>query len=701
MKKIRYRVYFLLLFGLFSLFTLPVLAQDASDYKGETAPDYDEETASNYDEEPASNYDEEIASNYDEEPASDYSEDAVSDYNEEPASDHNVETASDYNGELDDSFFDFGEDAGITMTGTQETTQQMETITRDQIQKQAAPDLATLLEEVLDIGVTRYGGYGNQTSINIRGFDTSRIAILIDGIPANSPRSGEFDINQIDLSNVERIEVIYGGSDTKFNVTGALGGVINIIMSKKQPAGLSFGGGVSNTSYIPGSYNERRSGGKLGKPHYEDLFDTQMLNFYMGYGWERFSMKLNWSGNRAGNHYLYKDNYNFARRKQSNEVLDTGLGMSLVRALPQDATLMSTTDFYLADRQYPVTATAVGFAKSRDFSVKETLMLDAPRAFHDKLSSEASLSYTMATMKYGFISRSEDHYITAINRWGWYPATNFTLRLGLDWRAIHVDSTEDGVRSGNNGGTYITGEFMPLKGLLVIGSLKGATDMRDTALVPKAGLVWKPVDWLTIKNNYFRSFKFPDFDDLYYRSSDELYLGNPDLRPEDGIGGDLGIDFRIGERFEASSTAYAQRTEDSIHWVKQGGRWRPENVGTALFIGVDLRPLLTIPFLLGPFEKLKLGATYQFQLSWLLNEGLTLDDSFRIPYMPTHIIGGSADLLWKTGSVMLSAHWESRRYADTRNEMPLEPYCLMTLTVNQNIGKHFSAFGAIRNMLNA
>jgi outer membrane cobalamin receptor len=33
--------------------------------------------------------------------------------------------------------------------------------------------------------------------------------------------------------------------------------------------------------------------------------------------------------------------------------------------------------------------------------------------------------------------------------------------------------------------------------------------------------------------------------------------------------------------------------------------------------------------------------------------------------------------------------------------MPLEPYCLMTLTVNQNIGKHFSAFGAIRNMLNA
>jgi vitamin B12 transporter len=603
--------------------------------------------------------------------------------------------------DFDESFFDFGEGKGITVTGTQETTQQMETITREQIQKQAAPDLATLLEEVLDIGVTRYGGYGNQTEINIRGFDTSRIAILIDGVPANSPRSGEFDVSQIDLSNVERIEVIYGGSDTKFNVTGAMGGVINIIMMKKQPMGLSFGGGASNLSYMPGMYNERQSGGQTGEPHYEDLADAQMLNLYLGYGWEKFSLKLNWSGNRVGNHYLYQDYYGFARRKQSNEVWDTGLGLSLVGSLPGDATLMSTTDMYYTDRQYPVTGTAVGFAQSQDFSIKETLMLDAPRAFHDNLSTEASISYTMAQMRYGVIYRNEDQYVTAINRWGWYPTSNFTLRLGTDWRYIHVDSTEDGVRGGNNGGVYLTGELMPVKRLLVIGSVKAATDLRDMAVVPKAGLVWQVTDTIAIKNNYFRSFKFPDFDDLYYRSPDELYLGNPDLRPEDGLGGDLGVEIRRGEHFEISSTAYGQWTEDSIHWVKQGGRWRPENVGTALFVGIDARPSLTIPLSWGPFDKLKLGGSYQFQLSWLLNEGLSLDDSLRIPYMPTHIVGGSADLQWKTGSVMVSAHWESRRYADTLNEMPLEPYCLMTVTVNQNIGEHFSVFCAARNVLNA
>jgi hypothetical protein len=109
---------------------------------------------------------------------------------------------------------------------------------------------------------------------------------------------------------------------------------------------------------------------------------------------------------------------------------------------------------------------------------------------------------------------------------------------------------------------------------------------------------------------------------------------------------------------------------------------------------------VTIGFLGGPFRKLKLGATYQFQLSWLLNEGLSFEDALRIPYMPTHIAGGVVDLMWRTGSVMVSAHWESRRYADTLNEMALEPYCLLTVTVNQDIGKYVSVFFVVRNALN-
>ncbi|MDR2499551.1 MAG: TonB-dependent receptor plug domain-containing protein, partial [Treponema sp.] len=281
--------------------------------------------------------------------------------------------------ENEEDYLDFGGDKeGVTVTGTAETTQQMRVIGKEAIERRNAKDLAALLEEELDMSVTRFGAYGNQTDINMRGFDTERIAILIDGVPANSPRSGEFDVNQIDLNNVERIEVIYGGSDTKYNVSGALGGVINIITVKKQPAGPRLGLTLSNTGYAPGEYNARHSGGGLGGPDFIDLLDTQSLSLFAGYGGKGFSWKASLFGNLAGNHYLYQDDYGFARRKVSNEVLDAGGNAAFVWDLPKDATMLSDTKFYYARRNFPVTMNSTGSALATDLQITENIMLNAP-----------------------------------------------------------------------------------------------------------------------------------------------------------------------------------------------------------------------------------------------------------------------------------------------------------------------------------
>jgi outer membrane cobalamin receptor len=607
----------------------------------------------------------------------------------------------------DDDYLDFGEDDdGITVSGTPETTQQMEVITREEIEKRNAQDLASLLEETLDMSVTRYGGFGNQTELNLRGFDTERIAILIDGIPANSPRSGEFDVSQIDLNNVERIEVIYGGSDTKYNVSGALGGVINIITIKKQKPGFNFGAALSNTGYLPGRYNMRHSRGQIGDPHFEDLVDMQSLSLSAGYGAEQFSFKASLFGNSAGNHYLYEDDYGFARRKVSNEVLDAGGGASMAWNLTDTTTLLSDTKLYYARKNFPVTPNSTGYAVSTDFQATENVLFNAPLIFREDLGTEASLSYQYSNTGYGADIKSFDHYLTGINRWNWYPHEKITARSGFDWRFLYIDSrsgTETRpVKTGNQGGLYLTGEFLPWKTFMIVTSVKGVTDTKQGVVVPKLGFSWKITPQFTLKNNYFRSFKFPDFDDLYYRSLDSMFVGNPNLKPEDGLGADLSGEFTANEKFAINTTIYGQWTENSIHWVKSaGGRWSPENIGTAWFIGLDARPTLTLSIGKGGFEKLKLGLTYQFQLSWLLSGDAVFADSYRIPYMPTHIIGGSVDLSWKTGSLLLSAHYETTRYADTMNEMPLDPHCIAHATYNQDIGKYLTAFASLRNVLNA
>jgi vitamin B12 transporter len=621
------------------------------------------------------------------------------------------ETAGDPSEGYDD-YYDFGADEeGVTLMGTPETTQQMAVIEREQIEKRNPRDLSTLLEDELDMSVTRWGGYGNQTELSLRGFDTERIAILIDGIPANSPRSGDFDVSQVDINKVERVEVIYGGSDTKYNVSGALGGVINIITIKKQKPGFNFNTVLSNTGYLPGKDNVRHSKGKIGDPHFEDLADMQTLSFSAGYGARKFSWTAGLFGNRADNHYLYQDDYGYARRKQSNEVLDTGGNASIAWDLPADATLLSDTKYYYARRNFPITQNATGYAEARDFSLTENILFNAPTAFRDDLGTEASLTYQYSNTNYGVGIKSFDHYVTAINRWGWYPGEKLTLRAGADWRFLHIDSqssTEtDPVKIGNQGGIYATGEFSPVRRFMIIGSVKGATDAKQAVAVPKIGWRWEAAPQLILKNNYFRSFKFPDFDDLYYRSLDSMFVGNPNLRPEDGVGADLTGEFVPGERFGVNAAIYGQFTKDSIHWIPRAGNdsWTPENVGEAWFVGGDLRPKLTLPLNRAGLTALVLGASYQYQLSWLLTGSLSFADAYRVPYMPNHIIGGSVDLSWGkggfAGSVLVSAHYESTRYADTMNTMVLEPYFLMHATVNQGLGDHFTAFASFRNIFNA
>jgi vitamin B12 transporter len=614
--------------------------------------------------------------------------------------------------EENDDYLDFGESpTGITVIGTVETTQQMTVIDKETIEKSAARDLASLLEEEINISVVSHGGYGNQTGINMRGFDTERIAILIDGIPANSPRSGGFDINQIDLNNVERIEVIYGGSDTKYNVSGALGGVINIITIKKQKPGLNFGFTFSNTGYMPGEYNMRQAQGEIGKPEFIDLVDMQSLSLFSGYGAKKFSWKASLFGNRAGNHYLYKDDYGFARRKISNEMLDGGGTMQFMFNLPkngalQEANILSDTKLYYARRNFPITMNSVGSALATDLTITENIVFAAPVIFRDDLATEASLTYQMSFTNYGVNISSRDNYLTAINRWNWYPSRKITIRSGVDWRFLYVNMESpvelQPVKTGNQGGMYLTGEYKLNKNLLLIASVKSVTDTRQIVSIPKLGLSWNAHPLFTLKNNYFRSFKFPDFDDLYYRSMDSMFVGNPNLKPEDGWGADLIGELTLKKYFSFVSTLFWQYTTDSIHWIKsQGGRWSPENVGTACFTGADFRPVFTTTLDKWNLTYLKIGLNYQFQFSWLMNGDFDFGNSFRIPYMPSHIIGGSVDLAWKTGSLSVSARFESTRYANTANDLVLDPHCIVHATLNQKAGKYLVFFASLRNILNS
>ncbi|MDR0690040.1 MAG: TonB-dependent receptor [Spirochaetaceae bacterium] len=594
---------------------------------------------------------------------------------------------------------------GITVTASPETTQQVKTITREEIENTHAPDLAVLLQETLDLGVTRYGPYGNQTAVNMRGFDSQRIAFLINGVPVNSPATGDFDISLVDLSSVDRIEVVYGGSDSKYNVSGSLGGVINIITLKKEAPGLRIGGSMANTAALPGKYYKPRSGDQ--GPQWQDLIDTQNITLSLGYG----SEKSSWSGglftNRAGNHFLFKDYYGRTLRRESNEVWDAGGGLSYIRDLPDETKLIIGGDLYYGDKNIPLSGTSDIGEKQRDFSIRQNLMVDMPRAFRDELSAEASLSHAWSVREYAASSRHDQQVVTAVNRWSWYPRDWLTLRLGGDYRYAFLDSTDMGRHDRHDGGLYATAEFQPARRVLVIPSIKTVFpggEAVPVVPVPKLGFVWTPTDSFTLKNNYFRSFKLPDFEDLYWKGGG-MY-GNPDLKSEDGWGADLGAAYRPHDRIDLEGFFFTQWTADSIHWYPSGAVWKPVNVGEAIFFGLDAKLRCTVPLSRGPFEKIGLSFSYQYLLSYLLSYGYTYASDKRLPYMPQHTVGFFLTLPWERGfrgyrgSLTFSGHYEGRRYADTVNLTGLKPYVLVNANLNQGIGKNISGFAVLRNILN-
>lgn len=128
------------------------------------------------------------------------------------------------------------------------------TITQEQIQKNAGRSVIELLNTVAGIDVR--GVNANPTeprSINIRGGRSRQVLVLIDGVPVTdqSAINQEFDLRLLNLNQIEKIEILKGASSTLYG-SGAATAVINIILKKagekKISASFETSIGTNNTA---------------------------------------------------------------------------------------------------------------------------------------------------------------------------------------------------------------------------------------------------------------------------------------------------------------------------------------------------------------------------------------------------------------------------------------------------------------------
>lgn len=110
--------------------------------------------------------------------------------------------------------------------------------------------LDEVLREQTGLAVVSDLGAGNRAvGLQMQGFSSEYIMVLIDGQPMAGRNNGNFDLSRISISNIERIEIIKGASSSLYG-SEALGGVVNIItcQNSTQTQGLvSAMYGTNNT----------------------------------------------------------------------------------------------------------------------------------------------------------------------------------------------------------------------------------------------------------------------------------------------------------------------------------------------------------------------------------------------------------------------------------------------------------------------
>ena len=120
--------------------------------------------------------------------------------------------------------------AGRAEQNAGDVGQSVTVITRTEAERRQTIALTDLLRTMPGVTVTRNGGIGTSTSVNIRGADSDQTVALIDGVKINDPAApgGGFNFGNLLTNNIERIEVVRGSQSVLWG-SQAIGGVVNVI----------------------------------------------------------------------------------------------------------------------------------------------------------------------------------------------------------------------------------------------------------------------------------------------------------------------------------------------------------------------------------------------------------------------------------------------------------------------------------------
>ena len=151
-------------------------------------------------------------------------------------------------------------------------------ITSKEIEASSASSLEEILNTVAGLDIKPSGVFGKNTSIFMRGTNSSHTLTMIDGVKIYSATSGGAAYQHIPLNQIDRIEIVRGPRSGLYG-SEAIGGVIQIFTKKGQlepEASFTIEQGSYNTSEINAGFSGRN--GKFSYSLNANQLDTDGID---------------------------------------------------------------------------------------------------------------------------------------------------------------------------------------------------------------------------------------------------------------------------------------------------------------------------------------------------------------------------------------------------------------------------------------
>src|SRR5579864_7026068 len=412
-------------------------------------------------------------------------------------------------------------------------------LTQQDINERQEVWLAPLLSSAPGASIARLGPMGGITSFFLDGGNSNFTKVLVDGTPVNEP-GGDMDFSNLDLSSVDKIEIVHGASSALFG-SDAMTGVVQIFTHRGTTA-------LPQLTLIGegGTFDTGRGAAELsGKLNRFDYASSASYFDSSGQGPnDRFRDRT-----LSGNFGWTRSNTDHLRLSVRSVTSDAGQpGQTLL----EPPILTESTNLH-------------------DFSANLGWDFTTGEHWQHRLSGTESYFHQI-TADVGVFTD-----INQFNRAGFEEQSTYLfgaggISLGYNYEVENGSAAGPHERRNNQAGYFETRYQFGQRLTAIAGARAEANASFGTRVVPRTGLsfvaryghgFW---DGTRLSASYGLGIKEPNFVQSF--EADPCFPGNPNLRPERSNTFDAGLDqLMAAERVKFSANFFHNSFRDMVSFT--------------------------------------------------------------------------------------------------------------------------------------